>query len=32
MSTELMSEELWRIVEPLLPNEPPKARGGRDLG
>ena len=22
-----MSDELWQIVEPLLPIEPPKARG-----
>jgi transposase len=25
----LISDELWRIVEPLLPIEPSKARGGR---
>ena len=25
----LVSDELWRIVEPLLPIEPSKARGGR---
>ena len=29
MCKELVSDELWRIVEPLLPTEPPKARGGR---
>ena len=31
MSTtkRLVSDELWRIVEPLLPIEPSKARGGR---
>ena len=29
MNRELMSDELWRIVEPLLPIEPSKARGGR---
>ncbi len=29
MSKQLVSDELWRIVEPLLPNEPSKARGGR---
>src|SRR5215211_5189873 len=29
MSKKLVSDELWQIVEPLLPIEPPKARGGR---
>jgi transposase len=29
MSKELVSEQLWQIVEPLLPTEPPNARGGR---
>ena len=29
MSEQLVSDELWRIVEPLLPTEPSKARGGR---
>ncbi len=29
MSRELVSDELWRIVEPLLPIEPFKARSGR---
>jgi transposase len=29
MSKELVSDELWEIVEPLLPEEPPKPRGGR---
>jgi Putative transposase of IS4/5 family (DUF4096) len=29
MNRELVSDELWRIVEPLLPIEPSKARGGR---
>ncbi len=29
MSDQLVSDELWRIVEPLLPTEPSKARGGR---
>jgi transposase len=29
MSKELVSDELWQIVEPLLPTEPSKARGGR---
>ena len=29
MAKELVTDELWRIVEPLLPPEPPKPRGGR---
>jgi transposase len=29
MSKELVSDELWEIVKPLLPAEPPKAKGGR---
>jgi len=29
MSKELVSDELWEIIEPLLPEEPPKPRGGR---
>jgi len=29
MNREWVSDELWRIVEPLLPIEPSKARGGR---
>lgn len=29
MSKSLVSEELWSVVEPLLPPEPPKPRGGR---
>jgi transposase len=29
MSKELVSDELWQIVEPLLPPEPPKPKGGR---
>ena len=24
-----MSDELWEIIEPLLPKEPPKPKGGR---
>jgi transposase len=24
-----VSDELWEIVEPLLPEEPPKPKGGR---
>ena len=29
MSKPLVSDELWAIVEPLLPREPPKPKGGR---
>ena len=29
MSKELVSDELWEIVEPLLPVEPLKPKGGR---
>ena len=29
MSKELVSEELWEIIESLLPEEPPKPKGGR---
>jgi transposase len=29
MSKPLVSDELWEIVEPLLPQEPPKPKGGR---
>ena len=29
MSKELVSDELWEIMEPLLPEEPPKPRGRR---
>src|SRR3712207_1287105 len=29
MSKELVSDEQWRIVEPLLPTEPSNARGSR---
>jgi transposase len=29
MAKELVSDELWEIVEPLLPPEPPKPEGGR---
>ena len=29
MAKELVTDELWGIVEPLLPPEPPKPRGGR---
>jgi transposase len=29
MSKELVSDKLWEVVEPLLPEEPPKPKGGR---
>jgi transposase len=29
MSKPLVSDELWAVVEPLLPPEPPKPKGGR---
>jgi transposase len=29
MSKELVTGELWEAIEPLLPPEPPKPRGGR---
>src|SRR5512146_329562 len=29
MSKPLVSDELWAVVEPLLPAEPPKPQGGR---
>ena len=29
MATPLVSDDLWAIVEPLLPPEPPKPKGGR---
>src|SRR5688572_15728031 len=29
MVKELVSDELWKIIEPLLPEEPPKPKGGR---
>jgi len=29
MSNPLVSDELWAIVAPLLPPEPPKPKGGR---
>ena len=29
MSTPLVSDELWAVVGPLLPPEPPKPKGGR---
>jgi transposase len=29
MAKELVTDELWEIVEPLLPPEPSKPKGGR---
>jgi transposase len=29
MAKPLLTEELWEVIEPLLPPEPPKPRGGR---
>lgn len=29
MSKPLVSDELWTIIEPLLPPDPPKPKGGR---
>ena len=29
MAKELVSDELWEAIEPLLPEEPPKLQGGR---
>src|SRR3712207_1915033 len=29
MSLALVSEDLWEAIEPLLPKEPPKPKGGR---
>ena len=29
MAKQLVSDELWAAIEPLLPPEPPKPRGGR---
>ena len=29
MAKPLMTDELWKVIEPLLPEEPPKPKGGR---
>jgi transposase len=29
MAKELVTDELWAVIEPLLPEEPPKPKGGR---
>ena len=29
MGKQLVSDKLWEAIEPLLPPEPPKPRGGR---
>jgi len=29
MAKELVTDDLWEVVEPLLPEEPPKPKGGR---
>lgn len=29
MATSMVSDELWQLIHPLLPLEPPKPKGGR---
>ena len=29
MAKELVTDELWKVIEPLLPEEPPKPKGDR---
>ena len=29
MAKELVTDELWEVIEPLLPKEAPKPNGGR---
>jgi transposase len=29
MAKELVTDELWEVIEPLLPEESPKPQGGR---
>jgi transposase len=29
MAKKLVTDELWEVIEPLLPEEPPKPNGGR---
>lgn len=29
MANKLVTDELWEVIEPLLPEEPPKPHGGR---
>ncbi len=29
MAKPLVTDELWEVIEPLLPPEPPKSKGGR---
>jgi transposase len=29
MAKKLVTDELWEVIEPLLPREPPKPKGGR---